>query len=145
MLFLLELDFNSSIVFLFLKDDSQLVRNCLSGHVYDSGPLDFTSDLNAKFALHPTIRQMSVPSRLVSWVAKGVSSGLEGLYLTRFESQRSEYWQALYSSVVSIPSLIISSQVGSFKIFNFPFVFSRKLELHISFYAPIMTNLLLTK
>ncbi|XP_013656859.1 uncharacterized protein LOC106361626 [Brassica napus] len=91
-------------------DDSQLVRNCLSGHVYDSGPLDFTSDLNAKFALHPTIRQMSVPSRLVSWVAKGVSSGLEGLYLTRFESQRSEYWQALYSSVeIGAPYLILCS------------------------------------
>ncbi|CAN7048424.1 hypothetical protein IGI04_025578 [Brassica rapa subsp. trilocularis] len=91
-------------------DDSQLVRNCLSGHVYDSGPLDFTSDLNAKFALHPTIRQMSVPSRLVSWVAKGVSSGLEGLYLTRFESQRSEYWQALYSSVeIRAPYLILCS------------------------------------
>ncbi|CAF2157799.1 unnamed protein product [Brassica rapa] len=93
-----------------LPDDSQLVRNCLSGHVYDSGPLDFTSDLNAKFALHPTIRQMSVPSRLVSWVAKGVSSGLEGLYLTRFESQRSEYWQALYSSVeIGAPYLILCS------------------------------------
>ncbi|KAJ4889259.1 hypothetical protein Rs2_29007 [Raphanus sativus] len=91
-------------------DDSQLVRNCLSGHVYDSGPLDFTSDLNAKFALHPTIRQMSVPSRLVSWVAKGVSSGLDGLYLTRFESQRSEYWQALYSSVeIGAPYLILCS------------------------------------
>ncbi|CAN6906091.1 unnamed protein product [Brassica oleracea] len=91
-------------------DDSQLVRNCLSGHVYDSGPLDFTSDLNAKLALHPTIRQMSVPSRLVSWVAKGVSSGLDGLYLTRFESQRSEYWQALYSSVeIGAPYLILCS------------------------------------
>jgi hypothetical protein len=99
-------------------DDSQLVRTCLSGHVYDSGPLDFTSDLNVKFALHPTIRRMSGPSRLVSWVAKGISSGLDGLYLTRFESQRSEYWQALYSSVVSfqrvsMPSLILDSQISS--------------------------------
>lgn len=94
-------NFDSSIVIQFVKDDSQLVRNCISGHVYDSGPLDFTSDLNVKFALHPTIRRMSGPSRLVSWVAKGISSGLDGLYLTRFESQRSEYWQALYSSVVS--------------------------------------------
>ncbi|VVA99260.1 unnamed protein product [Arabis nemorensis] len=92
-------------------DDSQLVRNCLSGHVYDSGPLDFTSDLNVKFALHPTIRRMSGPSRLVSWVAKGISSGLDGLYLTRFESQRSEYWQALYSSVeIGAPYLILCSE-----------------------------------
>ncbi|CAA0362437.1 unnamed protein product [Arabidopsis thaliana] len=92
-------------------DDSQLVRTCLSGHVYDSGPLDFTSDLNVKFALHPTIRRMSGPSRLVSWVAKGISSGLDGLYLTRFESQRSEYWQALYSSVeIGAPYLILCSE-----------------------------------
>ncbi|CAN8270810.1 unnamed protein product [Cochlearia groenlandica] len=92
-------------------DDSQLVRNCLSGNVYDSGPLDFTSDLNAKFALHPTIRRMSGASKLVSWVAKGVSSGLDGLYLTRFESQRSEYWQALYSSVeIGAPYLILCSE-----------------------------------
>ncbi|CAH2051751.1 unnamed protein product [Thlaspi arvense] len=92
-------------------DDSQLVRNCLSGHVYDSGPLDFTSDLNAKFALHPTIRRMSGPSKLVSWMAKGISSGLDGLYLTRFESQRSEYWQALYSSVeIGAPYLILCSE-----------------------------------
>ncbi|ESQ50985.1 hypothetical protein EUTSA_v10022704mg [Eutrema salsugineum] len=92
-------------------DDSQLVKNCLSGHLYDSGPLDFTSDLNVKFALHPTIRRMSGPSRLVSWLAKGISSGLDGLYLTRFESQRSEYWQALYSSVeIGAPYLILCSE-----------------------------------
>ncbi|KAG2298135.1 hypothetical protein Bca4012_009341 [Brassica carinata] len=92
-------------------DDSQLVQNCLSGHVYDSGPLDFTSDLNTKFALHPSIRRMSVPSRLISWMAKGISSGLDGLYLTRFESQRSEYWQALYSSVeIGAPYLILCSE-----------------------------------
>uniref|UniRef100_A0A1J3IQ05 Transmembrane protein 53 n=1 Tax=Noccaea caerulescens TaxID=107243 RepID=A0A1J3IQ05_NOCCA len=92
-------------------DDSQLVRNCLSGHIYDSGPLDFTSDLNVKFALHPTIRRMSGPSKLVSWMAKGISSGLDGLYLTRFESQRREYWQALYSSVeIGAPYLILCSE-----------------------------------
>ncbi|CAH8387111.1 unnamed protein product [Eruca vesicaria subsp. sativa] len=91
--------------------DSQLVRNCLCGHVYDSGPLDFTSDLNTKFALHPSIRRMSVPSRLVSWMAKGISSGLDGLYLTRFESQRSEYWQTLYSSVeIGAPYLFLCSE-----------------------------------
>jgi len=41
------------------------------------------------------------PSKLVSWVAKSVTSGLDALYLTRFESQAAEHWQALYSSVVS--------------------------------------------
>ncbi|KAK9286341.1 hypothetical protein L1049_014734 [Liquidambar formosana] len=39
-------------------DDNQLVKTCLSGHIYDSCPLDFTSDLGARFALHPTILKM---------------------------------------------------------------------------------------
>ncbi|CAH8361930.1 unnamed protein product [Eruca vesicaria subsp. sativa] len=54
---------------------------------------------------------MYVPSRLISWVAKGVSSGLDGLYLTRFESQRKEYWKALYSCVeIGAPYLILFSE-----------------------------------
>ncbi|KAF8109296.1 hypothetical protein N665_0098s0024 [Sinapis alba] len=54
---------------------------------------------------------MYVPSRLVSWVAKWVSSGLDGLYLTKFESQRREYWQALYSFVeIGAPYLLLCSE-----------------------------------
>lgn len=86
---------------LLLKGGYQLVRNCVSGHIYDSSPLDFTSDLGAQFALHPSILKMPGSLKLVSWVAKGIASGLDALYLTRFEAQRVEYWQALYSSVVS--------------------------------------------
>lgn len=89
-----------------MKDGIRLIRNCVSGHIYDSGPLDFTRDLNAKFVLHPRIRKMPGPSKLVSWVAKGIASGLDGLCLTRFESQREEYWQTLYSSVVSVSFLV---------------------------------------
>ncbi|CAI0383009.1 unnamed protein product [Linum tenue] len=44
---------------------------------------------------------MPGPSKLMSWFAKGVTSGLDGLYLTRLEYQRTQYWQNLYSSVVS--------------------------------------------
>jgi hypothetical protein len=84
-----------------VKDESRLVKNCISGHIYDSCPIDFTSDLGARFALHPAIQRMPGPSKFVSWVAKGLASGLDGLYLTRFESQRAEYWQTLYSSIVS--------------------------------------------
>ncbi|GKV22499.1 hypothetical protein SLEP1_g32364 [Rubroshorea leprosula] len=91
-------------------DKSELVRNCLSGHIYDSSPVDFGSDLNVQFALHPAIRKMPGPSKLVSWLAKGVASGLDGLYLTRFEYQRAEYWQTLYSSVeIGAPFLILCS------------------------------------
>lgn len=78
-----------------------MVRNCISGYIYDSSPLDFASHLNAQFTLHPAIRKMPVPSKVFSLAVKGFASGLDGLYLTRFESQRAEYWQALYSSVVS--------------------------------------------
>jgi len=78
-----------------------LFRNCVSGHIYDSGPLDVTSDFGFRFSLHPSIAKVPGPSKLVSWVAKSVASGLDALYLTRFESQSADHWQALYSSVVS--------------------------------------------
>lgn len=83
-----------------MKDDSQLVRCCISGHIYDSGPVDFTSDLGARFAVHPTILKMPGSAKLVSLVAKGVTSGLDALFITKFGSQRTDYWQSLYSSVV---------------------------------------------
>ncbi|XP_021295796.1 uncharacterized protein LOC110425256 [Herrania umbratica] len=92
-------------------EGNQLVRNCVSGQIYDSSPVDFASDLNAQFALHPSIRKMPGPSKLVSWIAKGVTSSLDGLYLTGFESQRAEYWQTLYSSVdLNAPYLILCSE-----------------------------------
>lgn len=84
-----------------MKDECRLVRDCISGHIYDSSPVDFTSDLGTKFVLHPTVLKMSHPPRLASWVAHGIASSLDALFLNRFESQRAEYWQTLYSSVVS--------------------------------------------
>ncbi|XVF45158.1 hypothetical protein PTKIN_Ptkin02bG0182700 [Pterospermum kingtungense] len=94
-----------------LEDGNQLVRNCVSGQIYDSSPVDFGSDLNAQFALHASIRKMPGPSKLVSWIAKGITSGLDGLYLTGFESQRAEYWQTLYSSVdLDAPYLFLCSE-----------------------------------
>uniref|UniRef100_A0A803NKP5 TF-B3 domain-containing protein n=1 Tax=Cannabis sativa TaxID=3483 RepID=A0A803NKP5_CANSA len=89
----------------------RLVRNCISGNIFDSGPVDFTSDLGTRYALHPTIQRMPGSSKLASWVVKGIASGLDALYLTRFESQRTEYWQALYSSVnLGAPFLILGSE-----------------------------------
>ncbi|KAF9684295.1 hypothetical protein SADUNF_Sadunf04G0103100 [Salix dunnii] len=93
------------------QDESRLVKNCISGHIYDSCPIDFTSDLGARFALHSAIQRMPGPSKFVSWVAKGLASGLDGLYLTRFESQHAEYWQTLYSSIdMGAPYLILCSE-----------------------------------
>ena len=88
-----------------MKDEYQLVRDCVSGHIYDSSPVDFTSDLGTRFVLHPTVLKMSHPPRPVTWIANGIASSLDTLFLSRFESQRAEYWQTLYSSVVSIDQI----------------------------------------
>ncbi|CAN1773308.1 hypothetical protein LINPERHAP1_LOCUS12452 [Linum perenne] len=90
-------------------DESRLVGNCFSGHIYDSSPVDFTSDWAVRSAL-PSIQKMPGPSKLMSWFTRGVTSGLDGLYLTRFEHQRTQYWQTLYSSVeLGAPYLILYS------------------------------------
>lgn len=95
--------FNSCYYYFFLmKDDFQLVRDCISGHIYDSSPADFTSDVGTRFLLHPTILKMSHPPRIASWIVHSIASSLDALFLSRLESQRAEYWQTLYSSVVSI-------------------------------------------
>ena len=85
-----------------MKDDLQLVKKCFSGHIFDSSPVDFTSDLGAQFIVHPTVLKMSHPPRIASWIANGIASGLDALFLSRFESNHAEYWQTLYASVVSV-------------------------------------------
>lgn len=99
-----------------------MFRNCVSGHIYDSGPLDVTSDFGFRFSLHPSIAKVPGPSKLVSWVAKSVASGLDALYLTRFESQSADHWQALYSSVVSNLSLLSGMFSAMFLFLFFTFV-----------------------
>lgn len=84
-----------------MKDGYRLVRDCISGYIYDSCPVDFTSDLGTRFILHPTVLKMSQPPRIVSWIAHGIASSLDALFLSKFEQQRAHYWQTLYSSVVS--------------------------------------------
>ncbi|KAI3446007.1 hypothetical protein Pfo_002672 [Paulownia fortunei] len=92
-------------------EDSRLVASCISGHIYDSDPIEFTTDLGARFALHRSILKMPGSSKLVSLFAKGVTSSLDALFITRFGSQRAEYWQTLYSSVgLGAPFLILCSE-----------------------------------
>ncbi|GAB2267379.1 hypothetical protein Dimus_002364 [Dionaea muscipula] len=92
-------------------EDYRLVRDCTAGYIYDSSPVDFTSDLGTRFVLHPSILGMSQPPRLAVWIANGIASGLDALFLSRFESQRAEYWQTLYSSVsMGAPYLILFSE-----------------------------------
>lgn len=89
-------------------DDYQLVRDCISGYIYDSSPVDFTSDLGVRFVLHPSVLKVSHPPRFASWIANGIASGLDSLFLNRFESQRADYWRTLYSTTV--PYLIFCSE-----------------------------------
>ncbi|TVU17489.1 hypothetical protein EJB05_33527 [Eragrostis curvula] len=91
-------------------DEYQLVQDCLCGQMYDSSPVDFVSDLGTRFILHPSVLKMSEPPRVLSWMAKGVASGLDTLFISKFEEQRKEYWETLYSSVHVGPILIFCSE-----------------------------------
>ncbi|KAJ8438988.1 hypothetical protein Cgig2_012984 [Carnegiea gigantea] len=92
-------------------DNYRIVRDCVSGHIYDSSPVDFTSDLGTRFVLHPSVLGISNPPRFAQWIAKGIASSLDGLFLSRFETQRAEYWQILYASVsFGAPYLIMCSE-----------------------------------
>lgn len=84
-----------------MKEDNDLIRNCISGQIYDSGPVDFTSDLGARFALHRMILKMPGSAKLAALVAKGITSSLDALFLTRFGSLSTDYWRTLLSSAVS--------------------------------------------
>uniref|UniRef100_A0ACD5WU94 Uncharacterized protein n=2 Tax=Avena sativa TaxID=4498 RepID=A0ACD5WU94_AVESA len=91
-------------------DDYQLVRDCVCGQMYDSSPVDFVSDLGTRFLLHPSVLKMSEPPRVLSWMTKGIASGLDTLFIAKFEAQRKEYWETLYSSVHVGPILILCSE-----------------------------------
>lgn len=61
---------------------------------------------------------MSEPPRIVSWLAHGIASSLDAFFLNRFEQQRAEYWQTLYSTVVSNFVYILLSLVVILFIFS---------------------------
>ncbi|KAJ9186711.1 hypothetical protein P3X46_002256 [Hevea brasiliensis] len=92
-------------------DDCRLVRDCISGYIYDSSPVDFTSDLGRRFVVHPSVLKISHTPRVLSWMANVICNGLDAVFLNTFESQRAEYWQTLYSSVsMGVPYLILCSE-----------------------------------
>ncbi|KAG6382868.1 hypothetical protein SASPL_157411 [Salvia splendens] len=89
-------------------EDRRLVASCISGQIYDSDPIDFTTDLGARFALHRSVLKVPGAAKLASFLAKGVTLSLDALFLTRFGSQQAEYLQTLYSSVrLGAPFLIL--------------------------------------
>ncbi|XP_022982259.1 uncharacterized protein LOC111481139 isoform X1 [Cucurbita maxima] len=110
-------------------DDYQVVRDCIAGYIYDSSPVDFTSDLGTRFLLHPTVLKASQPPRIVSWAAHSIASGLDTLFLNRFESHRAEYWQTLYASVsMKAPYLILCSEEDDLAPYQTIFNFAQRLE-----------------
>ncbi|KAK4770533.1 hypothetical protein SAY87_031065 [Trapa incisa] len=111
------------------QDDIQLVRSCMSGYIFDSSPVDFTSDLGKRFAVHPSVTKISKPPRLASWIANGIASGLDALFLSRFESQRAEYWQTLYSSIgMGVPYLILCSESDDLAPYHIIRNFAQRLQ-----------------
>ncbi|CAI9267036.1 unnamed protein product [Lactuca saligna] len=89
----------------------QLIRKCISGHIYDSCPIDFVKDLATRFVLHPSVLKVSHPPIILTWIANGILSGLDALCPERWESQRTEYWQTLYSTIeIGAPYLILCSE-----------------------------------
>lgn len=110
-------------------DDYQLVRDCISGYIYDSSPVDFTSDLGVRFLLNPSILKVSRPPRFALWIANGIASGLDSLFLTRFESHRAEYWRTLYSTTsMQVPYLIFCSEADGLATFEVISNFFRRLK-----------------
>ncbi|KAL6513780.1 hypothetical protein OROMI_034529 [Orobanche minor] len=110
-------------------EDNRLVASCISGQIYDSDPIDFATDLGARFALHRSILKLPGSSKLVSLFAKGVTSSLDALFITRFGSQRADYWQTLYSSVgLGAPFLILCSENDDGTPFSTLRNFSQRLQ-----------------
>uniref|UniRef100_A0A0D3GE57 Uncharacterized protein n=1 Tax=Oryza barthii TaxID=65489 RepID=A0A0D3GE57_9ORYZ len=90
--------------------DYRLVRNCICGQIYDSGPVDFFSDVGTQFLQNPMIGNSSRPSMLLSWMTKALASGMDTLFPSRIEAQRAEYWHTLYSSAGLGPVLMLCSE-----------------------------------
>ncbi|XP_022868854.1 uncharacterized protein LOC111388396 isoform X1 [Olea europaea var. sylvestris] len=110
-------------------EDSRLVMHCISGQIYDSDPVDLSSDLGARLASNHTVLKMPGFSKLVSLFAKGVTSSLDALFLTSFGSEHAEYWQTLCSSVdLGAPFLILCSENDDVATYPVVCKFARQLR-----------------
>nr|XP_043638665.1 uncharacterized protein LOC122609787 [Erigeron canadensis] len=111
------------------QDEYRLVRECLSGHIFDSTPADFTSDVGTRLFLHPSVLKMSHPPIIVTWVANGIASCLDALFLPKVELQRADYWQTLYSTAaMGAPYLILCSEADDIAPYQTIFNFSQRLK-----------------
>ncbi|XP_042046899.1 uncharacterized protein LOC121792844 [Salvia splendens] len=111
------------------QDECRLVRDSISGYIFDSCPVDFVSDMGNRFFHHQTGLTISRPPLIASWITSGISSTLDTLFLSRFESQRAEYWQTLYSTVsFRAPYLILCSEDDELAPFQIIFNFATRLK-----------------
>ncbi|KAH6758971.1 peptidase [Perilla frutescens var. frutescens] len=110
-------------------DEYRLIRDSVSGHIFDSCPVDFVSDIGSRFVLHQAGLKVSRPPLVASWITNGISSSLDALFLSRFESQRAEYWQTLYSTVsIGAPYLILCSEDDELAPFQIICNFASRLK-----------------
>ncbi|KAL1824971.1 hypothetical protein ACET3Z_011749 [Daucus carota] len=111
------------------QDGYQLVRDCISGQIFDSTPVDFTTDLGANFVLHPTILKRSHPPRMVSWFVHRLKYIGDTYLLYQLESLRAEYWQILYSTLqMGAPYLILCSEDDDLAPFHTICNFAQRLK-----------------
>jgi hypothetical protein len=111
-------------------DDNLLVTSCISGQIYDSGPVDFTGELGARFALHPNIVKMLPGSaKVATFLAKSVTTSLDALFLTSFRSKQAEFWHTLYSSVgLGAPFLILCSENDDLAPYASIYKFAQRIQ-----------------
>lgn len=99
-------------------DDCRLLRDSVCGYIFDSTPVDFSSDLGTRFA-----------PPMTSWIAHGISSSLDALFQSSIESQRAEYWQTLYSTVsMGAPYLILCSEDDNLAPSGVIYNFAQRLQ-----------------
>ncbi|XP_047325704.1 uncharacterized protein LOC124929397 [Impatiens glandulifera] len=103
----------------------ELVRDSISGQIYDSAPVDFARDLGARFILHPNIFKVPGSNKLMSLFAKAVTFGADALFFTR-----SGYWKTIYSSVnLECPFLVLCSETDEFAPYPVIINFVKQIEI----------------
>ncbi|XP_042439200.1 uncharacterized protein LOC122024611 [Zingiber officinale] len=93
-----------------IPDEYRLIRDCVCGQIHDSGPVDFTNESVARFIHHPSAQRLFRLTRITSWAARAMTSGLGNIFASRLEAQRVEYWKTLYSSASMGAFLIFCSE-----------------------------------
>lgn len=109
-------------------DEYKEVKDSICGQIYDSCPVDFTSDIGTRFVLHPSVLKTAHPPRIISWMAKSFAFGLDTIFQKNFEVQRADYWETLYSSVNLGPFLIFCSEDDKIALYHVVYNFAKQIR-----------------